>query len=60
MLILRLILMLALIAMFVLLGTYVTTRDTKYLTYILNSVKYLGYFLALLFVLFLISRVIRL
>jgi hypothetical protein len=55
----RLILMLVLIAMFVLLAAYVTTKNKKYLTYILVSIKYLGFTLATIFVLFLISRVIR-
>ncbi len=59
MLMLRLALMLALAAMFVLLGAYLGTRDKKYLTYLLNAIKYLGYFLAAMLVLFIISRVIR-
>ena len=56
---LRLILMLALAAMFVLLGAYLGTRDKKYLTYLLNAIKYLGYFLAAMLVLFIISLIIR-
>ena len=59
MLIVRLILILVLIAMFVLLGAYVTTKNKKYLTYILTTIKYVGLTLAVIFVLFLISRVIR-
>ena len=59
MLMLRLVLMLALAAMFVLLGAYLGTRDKKYLTYLLNAIKYLGYFLTVMLVLFIISRVIR-
>ena len=59
MLMLRLVLMLALAAMFVLLGAYLGTRDKKYLTYLLNAIKYLGYFLAVMLALFIISRVIR-
>ena len=59
MLMLRLALMFALAAMFVLLGAYLGTRDKKYLTYLLNAIKYLGYFLAAMLVLFIISRVIR-
>ena len=51
--------MLTLAGMFVLLGAYLGTRDKKYLTYLLNAIKYLGYFLAAMLVLFLISRVIR-
>ena len=56
---LRLMLMLVLAAMFVLLGAYLGTRDKKYLTYLLNAIKYIGYFLAVMLVLFIISRVIR-
>ena len=59
MIIVRLILMLVLIAMFVLLAAYVTTINKKYLTYILVAIKYLGLTLAAMFVLFVISRVIR-
>ena len=59
MLMLRLVLMLALAAMFVLLGAYLGTRDKKYLTYLLNSIKYIGYFLAAMLMLFIISLVIR-
>jgi hypothetical protein len=59
MIIVRLILMLVLIAMFVLLAAYVTTKNKKYLTYILVAIKYLGLTLAAMLVLFLISRVIR-
>ena len=59
MIIVRLMLMLVLIAMFVLLAAYVTTKNQKYLTYILVAIKYLGLTLAAMFVLFVISRVIR-
>lgn len=59
MIIVRLMLMLVLIAMFVLLAAYVTTKNKKYLTYILVAIKYLGLTLAAMFVLFLISRAIR-
>ena len=59
MVILRLVLMLLLIGMFVLLGAYVVTKNKKYLTYILVAIKFLGLSLAAMFVLFLISRVIR-
>ena len=59
MLIFRLVLILALAGMFILLGAYLGTRDKKYLTYLLNAIKYLGYFLAAMLVLFIISRVIR-
>ena len=59
MLVLRLVLMLLLIAMFVLLATYIATKNKKYLDYILVVIKYLGLSLAAMLVLFLISRVIR-
>lgn len=59
MIIIRLILMLVFIAMFVLLAAYVTTKNKKYLDYILVAIKYLGLTLAAMFVLFVISRVIR-
>ncbi len=59
MLMLRLVLMLALAGMFVLLGAYLGTQDKKYLTYLLNAIKYIGYFLAIMLLLFIISRVIR-
>lgn len=59
MVILRLVLMLLLIAMFVLLVAYVTTKNKKYLDYILVVVKYVGLSLAAMLVLYLISRVIR-
>ena len=59
MVILRLVVMLLLIAMFVLLVAYVTTKNKKYLDYILVVVKYVGLSLAAMLVLYLISRVIR-
>ena len=59
MIIIRLILMLVLIAMFVLLAAYITTKNKKYLDYILVAIKYLGLTLTAMLVLFLISRVIR-
>jgi hypothetical protein len=60
MIILRLVLMLLLIAMFVLMAAYVTTKNKKYLDYILVVVKYLGLSLAAMLVLYLMSRVFRL
>jgi hypothetical protein len=59
MIILRLILILAFIAMFVLLAAYVSTKNKKYLDYILLAIKYLGLTLAAMLLLFLMSRVIR-
>lgn len=59
MLTVRLILILVLIAILVLLGAYVTTKNKQYLTYILVTIKYIGLTLAAIFVLFLMGRVIR-
>jgi hypothetical protein len=59
MIILRLVLMLLLIGMFVLLAAYVVTKNKKYLTYILVVIKFIGLSLGAMFVLFLMSRVIR-
>lgn len=59
MLILRLILMLALIALFVLLAAYAVTKNKKYLSYMMVAVKYLGLTLAAILVFYLISRVMR-
>ena len=59
MVILRLVLMLLLIAMFVLMLAYVTTKNKKYLDYILIVVKYLGLSLAAMLVLYLMSRILR-
>lgn len=59
MLILRLILMLALIALFVLLAAYAVTKNKKYLSYMMVAVKYLGLTLAAIVVFYLISRVMR-
>jgi hypothetical protein len=59
MIILRLILMLLLIAMFVLLAAYISTKNKKYLDYLLIVIKYLGLSLLAALVLFLISRIIR-
>ena len=59
MLLLRFMLMLVLIAMFALLATYVVTKNKKYLTYILTSIKFLGIILGAMFVVFLLTRVIR-
>ena len=59
MIILRLILMLLLIAMFVLLAAYISTKNKKYLDYLLIVIKYLGLSLVAALVLFFITRVIR-
>ena len=59
MIILRLILILVFIAMFVLLAAYVSTKNKKYLDYILVAIKYLGLTLSAMLVLFLITRLIR-
>lgn len=59
MLAIRLVLMLALAGMFILLGAYLGTRDKKYLTQLINAIKYLGYFLAAMLVLFVFSQIVR-
>jgi hypothetical protein len=59
MIILRLVLMLLLITIFVLLAAYVTTKNKKYLDYILVAIKFLGLSLGAMLVLYLMSRVIR-
>ena len=59
MLMLRLALMLALASVLLLIGAYLATRNKKYLTYLFSSIKYLVYFLAVMLVLFIISRVNR-
>ena len=59
MLLLRLILMLVLIALFALIATYAVTKNKKYLNYILTTLKFLGITLGAMFVVFLLTRVIR-
>jgi hypothetical protein len=57
--IIRLTIILVLIATFVLLGAYVVTRNIKYLSYLKQIFKYVGWCFSALFVLYLMSRVIR-
>lgn len=57
--IIRLTIILVIIATFVLLAAYVLTRNKKYLSYLKQVLSYMGWFLVALFVLYLISRVIR-
>jgi hypothetical protein len=57
--IIRLTIILVFIATFVLLAAYVVTRNKKYLTYLKQMLKYTGWCFATLFVLYLMSRVIR-
>jgi hypothetical protein len=57
--IIRLTIILVIIASFVLLAAYVVTRNKKYLTYLKQLLKYIGWCYVALFVLYLISRVIR-
>lgn len=57
--IIRLTIILVFIASFVLLAAYVVTRNKKYLTYIKQLLKYVGWCFIALFVLYLITRVIR-
>jgi hypothetical protein len=57
--IVRLTIILVSIASFVLLAAYVLTRNKKYLTYLKQMLKYVGWCFVGLFVLYLMSRVIR-
>jgi hypothetical protein len=57
--IIRLTIILVFIASFVLLATFVVTRNRKYLAYIKQLLKYTGWLFLVLFVLYLITRVIR-
>jgi hypothetical protein len=57
--VIRLTIILVIIATFVLLAAYVLTRNKKYLSYLKQLLSYTGWFLVALFVLYLISRVIR-
>jgi hypothetical protein len=57
--IIRLTIILVFIATFVLLAAYVVTRNKKYLTYLKQMLKYVGWSFVALFVLYLMSRVIR-
>jgi hypothetical protein len=57
--IIRLTLILVIIASFVLLAAYVVTRNNKYLSYLKQVLKYFIWCFLALFVLYLISRVIR-
>lgn len=57
--IIRLTIILVIIATFVLLAGYIVTRNNKYLAYLKQMLKYAGWCFIALFVLYLISRVIR-
>lgn len=57
--IIRLTIILVIIATFVLLVAYALTRNKKYLSYLKQVLSYTGWFLVALFVLYIISRVIR-
>jgi hypothetical protein len=57
--IIRLTIILVFIATFVLLAAYVLTRNKKYLTYLKQILKYVGWCFVASFVLYLMSRVIR-
>ena len=58
--IIRLTIMLVFIASLVLLAMYLVSRQQKYLTLLKQMLKYTGWMLVLLFLLYLITRVIRL
>lgn len=55
----RLIVILVFLAALVLLAVYFATRNKKYLEYTKRLLKYTGWLLVILFVLYLIGRVIR-
>jgi hypothetical protein len=57
--IIRLMIILVFIAVFVLFAAYIVTRNKKYLSYLIQLVKYTGWCFLALFVLYLIARVIR-
>ena len=57
--IIRLMIILVFIAAFVLLAAYVVTRNKNYLFYLKHLVRYTVWCFSVLFVLYLISRVIR-
>ncbi len=57
--IIRLMIILVFIATFVLLATYTVTRNKKYLTYLKQILKYAAWCFVALFLLYLMSRVIR-
>ena len=57
--IIRLMIILVFIAAFVLLAAYVVTRNKNYLFYLKQLVRYTAWCFSVLFVLYLISRVIR-
>ncbi len=57
--IIRLTITLVFVAVFVLGATYLLTRNSKYLVYIKQLLKYTGWAFIVLFVLYLITRVIR-
>jgi len=58
--IIRLTIILVFIASFVLLAAYIVTRNKNYLSYLKQLVKYTGWLFIVLFVLYLITRVIHL
>ena len=58
--IIRLTIILVLIAVFVLLAAYVVTRNKNYLTFLKQLLKYTAWCFSALFVVYLITRVIRL
>ena len=58
--IIRLTIILVLIAVFVLLAAYIVTRNKNYLNYLKQLLKYTAWCFSALFVVYLITRVIRL
>jgi len=59
MLVVRLVAILFVITACILLGLFVYTQEPKYLVLFKRTAKYTGWFLLFVFVLFLISRVLR-
>ena len=59
MLVVRLVAILFVITACILLGLFVYTQELKYLVLFKRTAKYTGWFLLFVFVLFLISRVLR-
>lgn len=58
--IIRLTIILVFLASLALLALYLVTRNQRYLTYLKQILKFTGWLLVVIFVLYLIARVIRL
>lgn len=60
MVVIRLTIILVFLASLVMLALYLVTRNQRYLSYLKQMLKYTGWMLVVVFVLYLIARVIRL